>query len=476
MMDQQLTSRGHPFAKYTTTTPSIRPSTSESRGSPSAEGSVQTSPIRDRPDPFSTPSPSRPESSLGTSSSVGRSYGTPYFHSRRVKKGEVDQPWKAKKDPKERWVTVIPIVGILIGLGIAAFFVYDGVRSVTHHKYCPVMSDDFSGDTLNTDFWTQEAEVGGFGNGEFEQTTLDDENVFIQDGKLIIKPTLQDAKLIEANAVINLTSAGTCSSDIVKNCVSVTNITAGTIIQPVKSGRINTKKGATIKYGRVEVTAKLPAGDWLWPAIWMLPVDNAYGGWPASGEIDLVEARGNNYTYAQGGNNIVTSTLHWGPDSANDGYWRTNVKRTALHTTFSAGFHTYGLEWSQKYLYTYIDSKLLQVLYNTFNQPLWQRGQFPNSDINGTRITNVWSQTGRDNTPFDQEFYLVLNVAVGGTNGWFADGKSGKPWIDASVRAKNDFWEARDQWYPTWTANNNQGQMEVSKVEMWQQCDGNEDL
>lgn len=208
----------------------------------------------------------------------------------------------------------------------------------------------------------------------------------------------------------------------------------------------------------------------------MLPVTNTYGAWPASGEIDILESRGNNHTYAQGGNNIISSTLHWGPDSDNDAYWRTNVKRSALHTTYSADFHTYGLEWSQKYLYTYIDSKLLQVLYNTFSEPLWERGDFPDSNSNGTRITDVWSQTGRLNTPFDQEYYLILNVAVGGTNGWFADGKSGKPWIDASETAKNDFWDARDTWYPTWTANDNQGQMEVSKVEIWQQCDGNEEL
>ncbi|KAF7870259.1 hypothetical protein EAF04_004007 [Stromatinia cepivora] len=476
-MDQQPTFRGHTPAKSNATTPSYRPGTPESRNNPFGEDSIQPSPSIERANPFISPLTSRPASTFGaSSSSIGRSYGTRYFHSRRVKKGEVDQPWRANKDPKEKWVTIIPIIGILVGLGIAGFFVYDGIRSVTHHKYCPVMSDDFSSGTLNTDIWTQEAEVGGFGNGEFEQTTLDDENVFIKDGKLIIRPTLQDAKLIESNTVINLTSAGTCSSDVLTNCVSVTNTTAGTIVQPVKSGRINTKKGATIKYGRVEVTAKLPAGDWLWPAIWMLPVTDTYGAWPASGEIDLMESRGNNHTYGQGGNNIISSTLHWGPDSDNDAFWRTNVKRSALHTTYSTGFHKYGLEWSQKYLYTYIDSKLLQVLYNTFNEPLWQRGDFPDSSSNGTRIVDVWSQTGRVNTPFDQKFYLILNVAVGGTNGWFADGKSGKPWIDASATAKNDFWNARDSWYPTWTANDNQGQMEVSKVEIWQQCDGNEEL
>jgi beta-glucanase (GH16 family) len=312
-------------------------------------------------------------------------------------------------------------------------------------------------------------------NGQFEQTTTTDENVFIQNGKLVIKPTLQDAKLVEGNSVINLTADGTCSSPILSNCVTSTNVTNGTIVQPVRSGRINTKKGATIRYGRVEVTAKLPEGDWLWPAIWMLPVKDTYGPWPASGEIDIVESRGNNYTYAQGGNNIVSSALHWGPDPANDAWWRTNVKRNALHTTYAATEHTFGLEWSQKYLFTYVDSRLLQVLYTNFDIPLWKRGNFPLSDSNGTRLVDVWSQTGRDATPFDQDFYLIINVAVGGTNGWFEDGASGKPWVDGSPTAKNDFWNARNQWLPTWQKAG-AGQMTISKVQMWQQCDGNEKL
>jgi len=386
----------------------------------------------------------------------------------------VEQPWRTKVDPKEKWVTIIPIIGLLIGLGIAGFLVYDGLSSVVHHKYCVVMSDDFSGG-LDSSIWTKEAEVGGFGNGEFEETTITDENVFVQDGKLIIKPTLQDATLIDGNNVINLTSDGTCTSDVLSNCVSITNSSDGTIIQPVKSGRINTKAGATIKYGRVQVTAKFPAGDWLWPAIWMLPVNDTYGPWPLSGEIDIAESRGNNHTYGQGGNNIVSSALHWGPNPSNDAFWRTNVKRQALHTTYASSENTFGLEWSQKYLFTYVNSILLQVLYTNFNQPLWQRGGFPSFDSNGTRLIDVWDQSGDINAPFDQKFYLILNVAVGGTNGWFADGKSGKPWQDASPTAKNDFWAARDAWYPTWTAPG-AGQMEVSKVEMWQQCDGDEDV
>jgi hypothetical protein len=245
-------------------------------------------------------------------------------------------------------------------------------------------------------------------------TTNTDENVFIKDGELWIKPTLQDEKLITTNNVLNLAEQGICTSNVWSDCHAVTNVTNGTIINPVKSARINTKKGVSIQYGksiprsptsgtcstdialgRIEVVATLPAGDWLWPAIWMLPVQNTYGQWPASGEIDIAESRGNNYTYPLGGNDVISSTLHWGPTSSMDAWYRTFAKKNALHTTFAAKPHTFGLEWSEKYLFTYIDDRLLEALYVPFTSPLWPLGHFDASTQNGTRIVDPWSQTGR---------------------------------------------------------------------------------
>jgi hypothetical protein len=144
-------------AVSTATTP--HPGTPESRGQPNPFDEGISTP---RPNnPFSTPFTSRPASSLASSTAV-QPPPSRYFHSRRVRKGEVEQPWLKKVDPKEKWVTIIPLIGLLLGLGIAGFLVYDGIRSVVHHKYCPVLSDDVS-EGLDTNIWTQEAEVGGFG-------------------------------------------------------------------------------------------------------------------------------------------------------------------------------------------------------------------------------------------------------------------------------------------------------------------------
>jgi hypothetical protein len=65
-------------------------------------------------------------------------------------------------------VTIIPLIGLFIGLAIAVLLIYDGLQTVVNHKYCPVFMEDFSSGTLNPSIWTKEAEVGGFGNGEFE--------------------------------------------------------------------------------------------------------------------------------------------------------------------------------------------------------------------------------------------------------------------------------------------------------------------
>jgi beta-glucanase (GH16 family) len=90
---------------------------------------------------------------------------------------------------------------------------------------------------------------------------------------------------------------------------------------------------------------------------------------------------------------------------------------------FSQDFHVYGLEWSEKYLYFYVDTRLTQVLYVSFsaNDVFWNRGKFEGKSDNLTLYDNPWktSSSTTGSAPFDQEFFLILNVAVGSRNGWF---------------------------------------------------------
>lgn len=106
--------------------------------------------------------PSRPASSFGSLAACHEKRAQRYFHSRRIRKGEVEKPWLETKDPREKWVTILPILGIVVGLAVAGLLVWDGVRSVVRHQYCEVLIEDFSRG-LREDIWVKEVELGGFG-------------------------------------------------------------------------------------------------------------------------------------------------------------------------------------------------------------------------------------------------------------------------------------------------------------------------
>ena len=112
-----------------------------------------------------TPHESRYNSRSASRDGSGSGYRGPneptYFRSRRVKKGEIEKPWLDRKDPREKWVTIIPIAGLVLGIIVTGILIWDGIRTVAVHKYCEVYTDDFS--SWNDKVWTKEAEVGGYG-------------------------------------------------------------------------------------------------------------------------------------------------------------------------------------------------------------------------------------------------------------------------------------------------------------------------
>lgn len=202
-------------------------------------------------------------------------------------------------------------------LGVVIIFTLAILQwSSRNHTYCLALDEDFNG-PLNTTLWNHDVQVGGFGNMEFEWTTSSVNNSYTKDGKLYITPTLT-SDLIGVNAVengytVNLTESGQCTADKIVwedgsrstdlralsigntdvNCQITSNSTIGTIIPPIQSARLTTNGTFSLKYGRVEIRAKMPTGDWIWPAVWMMPKSSVYGPWPQSGEIDIFEGKGN---------------------------------------------------------------------------------------------------------------------------------------------------------------------------------------
>ncbi len=147
------------------------------------------------------------------------------------------------------------------------------------------------------------------------------------------------------------------------------------------SARLVSKKKGDWLYGRIEVRAKIPSGRGMWPAIWMLSTDWTYGGWPASGEIDIMENVGHNP-------DTIFSSVH--TQSFNHGIGTQKTNGLQVKDARNA-FHLYGIEWFADRIDFFVDER--PVL----------------------RFTNTGK--GFAEWPFDKRFHLILNIAVGGNWG-----------------------------------------------------------
>ena len=120
----------------------------------------------------------------------------------------------------------------------------------------------------------------------------------------------------------------------------------------VQSALIKSKNSFAFKYGVIEIRAKVPAGDWLWPTISLLPKINAYGDWPRSGSIDLMESRGNENLYETDGQNIGTEQFRYNLHYGNEGFsvYLNNrfLEQSPKGIGWNKRFHTYRMEWAPR--------------------------------------------------------------------------------------------------------------------------------
>jgi len=213
-----------------------------------------------------------------------------------------------------------------------------------------VWNDEFSDTALNLEKWSHEIGGHGWGNNELQYYSNQDSSAFIRDGKLIIRA--------------DFVPQGTGSPNNLRY---------------FSSARLRTSGKGDWLYGRIEVKAKLALGQGIWPAIWMLPTDWMYGGWPESGEIDIMEHVG----FDPG---RVHGSIH--TESYNH---KINTQRggSQILDNINTKFYVYAIEWYKDRIDFLIDDK--------------KYFSFQNDEKNDYKS---W--------PFNQRFHLLINIAVGG--------------------------------------------------------------
>ena len=210
--------------------------------------------------------------------------------------------------------------------------------------YTLVWNDEFDGPEIDENKWNFEIGTGnwGWGNGEHQYYTSRSENAFIEDGKLVIKA------LNENYQGSNYTSA-----------------------------RMTTKNKGDWLYGKIKASIKVPSAGGTWPAFWMMPTNSVYGGWPNSGEMDIMEHYGCN-------DGEVSATVH------NNLYnWNGGIPPTSslYNTTATSEFHEYAMEWTEDELSFFVDDQWIGSYQNQGN--------------------------GYEQWPYNQEFFVILNLAIG---------------------------------------------------------------
>lgn len=339
------------------------------------------------------------------------------------------------------------------------------VAAVTVPKSTVLFEDNF--ETLDFSKWQHEQTLSGGGNWEFQYYTNNRSNSYVHDNTLFLKPTFMSEYTSVGESFLSSGQLSIYGGDEANYCTSNDYYgcsrtgTPSNYLNPIISAKVRTMKSFSFKFGKVSFDAKMPKGDWLWPAVWLLPKYDQYGSWPSSGEIDILESRGNVYQTCDNhrvDSSCVASTLHWGPRYEYNRYYQTT--KEVCGVDYSADFHNYKLEWTPQTLKTFVDDTLLLNI-DMHGNSFWNFGNFPSG------LDNPWKY-GTNMAPFDSEFYLIINLAIGGTNGYFPDGCSNqygnKPWSNSSPTAPKDFWTAKNDWSQTWDMSGEDSAFQIKNL------------
>jgi beta-glucanase (GH16 family) len=254
----------------------------------------------------------------------------------------------------KKYFTLFYVISLIIFLSTLTFCSDDDENPVfietedtlSVEGYSLLWNDEFGGNIIDVNKWVHEVNGYGGGNNELQYYTDRKENSFVQNGLLYIVGRQEQ-------------------------------FTGSDGTRYYTSARLTTQQSKSFKYGKILARIKLPFGQGIWPAFWMLGINIDQIGWPACGEIDIMEMIG-----GDGGDNITHGTLHWD----NNGHQFKGGSKKLTSGIFADDFHEFAIEWSDESVDWYLDGEKYFTL-----------------DITSDSMSE-----------FHDHYFIILNLAIGG--------------------------------------------------------------
>ncbi|XP_033230312.1 beta-1,3-glucan-binding protein-like isoform X2 [Belonocnema kinseyi] len=308
---------------------------------------------------------------------------------------------------------------------------------------------------LNESIWTREIKIPQEPDFEFcvyRNDGNDDGIVTVNENSLRITPRILEEAYGDNSVYIGKMVLANCSSNVFEECQR--DATAFHILQPVISSRLITKNSFNFRYGKIEINAKFPQGDWIFPEMYLLPRYESKDDKYAFAKVNLGVARGNERLYNEDnfseefGGKLLEYGIRFG---ISEKLQHKNVTKFKRNGPWTTDFHKYTTIWSEDGFSFFVDSTEVGFL------------RFEDFDQFSTRNGRV--------APFDQEFYLCIGLGVGGLY-IFPDnttnGKYSKPWKNVGAKAMLNFWKAKDQWLPSWKRQSRiETSFKVKSIKIW---------
>lgn len=365
---------------------------------------------------------------------------------------------EAYRKDNGKWTIQNKDINLVKG-NVIHYWIYVQVKNIIYNKSGTykwrvsqlVFNETF--DSFNKSVWKHEVKIPL--NPDYEFCVYHNEQqstVSVKNGILKIKPMILEKEYGENIAAYGTLILSECTSNISAECLR--KATSFNILPPVISARLITSN-FHFRYGKIEIRAKFPEGDWLYPEMWLKPKYGYYGSDYSSGCVILGLARGNdNLINATDGSIYDSRRLDFGirvgrdtNDTRVTNYMVSQIRESGL--SWTKDFHTYTTIWDVDGFQFLVDEKEVD------------KKLIPPTDgwIYGSNFNKM--------APFDQEFHIVIGVGVGGIR-VFPDKTTSsehtKPWKNVGAKAMLNFWHAKSQWLSSWNENT---AFEIDYIRVW---------